>query len=368
MNTGDTMPDNNNRFEKGIFFILLFFAAVLSCALLAVMDSFFKPVILSILLSCVFYPLIKRLNIFLKLPWWLSTLIIYLAFFIVLFLVLNLLTASFKSILLAIPKYQQKFLAIQEAIKTFLSAHKDSRLYDLLNFDEQESFFENLNNQFNILDYLKNLALSFTSSVVSFMKTLFLVVLLSIFLLAEFKKTKQKVALAFDTEHNLRVIKVIQNIIADTTHYVSIKFIISLMTGILVLAACVVIRMDFPLIWGFLAFSLNFIPTFGSIASCAIIILFAGMQFFPTFLPTLFIAVWVIAVNFVLGNVIEPKIEGENLGVSPFVILVSLSLAGWLWGILGMILAVPLMVIIKIICENISFLRPIAVFLGNKAK
>lgn len=362
------MPENNNNFEKGIFFILLFFAVVLSCAFLAIMDSFFKPVILSILLSCVFYPLIKRLNVFFKLPWWLSTLIIYLAFFIVLFLVLNLLTTSFKSIILSIPKYQQKFLDMQEAIKAYFSSHQDSKLYALLDFDEQESFFENLNNQFNILDYLKNLAISFTSSVVGFMKTLFLVVLLSIFLLAEFKKTKQKVSMAFDTEHNLRVINVIHNIITDTTHYVSIKFIISLITGILVLAACAIARMDFPLIWGFLAFCLNFIPTFGSIASCAIIIAFAAMQFFPSFLPAFFIAIWIIAVNLILGNVIEPKIEGENLGISPFVILVSLSLAGWLWGILGMILAVPLMVIIKIICENISFLKPIAVFLGNQVK
>ena len=199
------------------------------------------------------------------------------------------------------------------------------------------------------------------------MKTLFLVVLLSIFLLAEFKKTKHKVRLAFTDEHNLRVIKIVHNIIKDTTHYISIKFVISLFTGIFIFIACALTRMDFPLVWAFLAFCFNFIPTFGSTASCVITILFSIIQFYPSPVAPIIIGIWVIAVNMILGNVIEPKIEGDNLGISPFVILVSLSLAGWLWGILGMILAVPLMVIIKIVCENISYLKPIAVFLGNKS-
>ena len=68
----------------------------------------------------------------------------------------------------------------------------------------------------------------------------------------------------------------------------------------------------------------------------------------------------------VLGNFIEPRIEGHNLGISPFVILVMLSLWGWMWGFVGMILAVPLTVIIKIICENIPLLHPVAILLGNK--
>ena len=68
----------------------------------------------------------------------------------------------------------------------------------------------------------------------------------------------------------------------------------------------------------------------------------------------------------VLGNLIEPRIEGDNLGISPFVILVMLSLWGWMWGFVGLILAVPLTVIMKIICENVSLLHPIAILIGNK--
>ena len=72
-----------------------------------------------------------------------------------------------------------------------------------------------------------------------------------------------------------------------------------------------------------------------------------------------------LSVNMVLGNIIEPRTEGKHLGLSPFVILVSLSIFGWIWGFAGMIIAVPMTVIIKIICENVSFLHGIAVLLGN---
>ena len=72
-------------------------------------------------------------------------------------------------------------------------------------------------------------------------------------------------------------------------------------------------------------------------------------------------------INMILGNLVEPRIEGKDLGLSPFVILVSLTLWGWIWGFLGMILAVPLTVILKIICENVSFLQGIGIILGNKA-
>ncbi|MGI5058611.1 AI-2E family transporter [Treponema pectinovorum] len=360
--------DSNIKFIKGIFLLLFFFAFVLACVLFKVMDSFFKPVILSILLSFVFYPPIKKLKTKLKMPWWLSTTIIFLIFFIVFFLIVNLLTVSFKSIASALPRYERKFFMIMEALKLKLSENSGSRLYAILGFDTDISIFSNIENQFNVLKYLRNLALDFTTSVVTFMKTLFLVVLMSGFLLSEFRKMKQKVSLAFDDEHNSRVLRVVQNIIADVTHYASIKFVISFFTGLLIFFACSLTKMDFPLIWGFIAFCLNFIPTFGSIVSCSVTMIFAFIQFYPSLLPAIFISIWVIVVNFVLGNILEPKIEGDNLGISPFVILVALSLAGWLWGILGMIIAVPLMVITKIVCENISYLKPIGILIGSKAK
>ena len=71
------------------------------------------------------------------------------------------------------------------------------------------------------------------------------------------------------------------------------------------------------------------------------------------------------AINFCLGNIIEPRVQGKNLGLSPFVIIASLSMWGYIWGFVGLILAVPMMVTLKIICENFSILQPISIFIGN---
>ena len=79
-----------------------------------------------------------------------------------------------------------------------------------------------------------------------------------------------------------------------------------------------------------------------------------------------FIFLFMIAVNFILGQILEPRIEGERLGLSPFAILVSLTLWGYIWGFIGMILAVPMTVIIKIFCENIPNLNIISTVLGKK--
>ena len=71
------------------------------------------------------------------------------------------------------------------------------------------------------------------------------------------------------------------------------------------------------------------------------------------------------SVNMVLGNILEPRIEGKNLGISPVIILISLSVWGYIWGFTGMLIAVPLMVIIKIVCENIEYLKGLAIIIGN---
>ena len=89
------------------------------------------------------------------------------------------------------------------------------------------------------------------------------------------------------------------------------------------------------------------------------------LQFYPEWGKIIYAVVLLISVNFVLGNIIEPRIEGRHLGLSPFAILISLSIWGWIWGFIGMILAVPMTVIIKIICQNIPELKRVAIFLSN---
>ena len=360
------MNESDSKISRGIFYLLIFMGIILAGTILKIMRSVLQPVVLSILLSFVFYPFIKKLNEKCKIPWVLAIVIIYAVFFVIFYLIANMLTVSLMSIIEVYPRYEERFLIIYGKLQH--SFTENSNLFKFFNFNEEQTLIENINKELNILPFLKNFAVNFTGSIVTFTKNAFLVFLMSIFLLLEMKFTKNKIYTAFNGTNKEKIHGIMHSIALDTAHYVSIKFFISLATGSLVFLCSLLAGIDFPFVWGFVAFLLNFVPTFGSIISCALTILFTIVQFYPSPFPIVFISIAVVTINLILGNILEPRIEGENLGISPFVILVSLSIWGWLWGFLGLILAVPLMVIIKIFCENISYLNPIAVLLGSGKK
>ena len=123
--------------------------------------------------------------------------------------------------------------------------------------------------------------------------------------------------------------------------------------------------MDFALIWGVLAFLLNFVPNIGSLIVMIVTILMGFIQFYPSAGRVMAVIISMIIIQITMGNIIDPRLQGHRLDLSPFLILVSLIFCGWLWGIVGMFLAVPLMVVIKIICENIPVLKPVFVLMGS---
>jgi len=115
----------------------------------------------------------------------------------------------------------------------------------------------------------------------------------------------------------------------------------------------------------YFVYSLTLFHRIGSIAAVAGMSVFGVLQFWPLPGPIIGVIAVGTATNMFIGNVLEPKIQGDNLGLSPFVILVSLLAWGWLWGFVGLILAVPMTVIVKILCENIPVLEPVSVILGS---
>jgi predicted PurR-regulated permease PerM len=117
--------------------------------------------------------------------------------------------------------------------------------------------------------------------------------------------------------------------------------------------------------WGALAFFLNFIPTVGSILAGIPPVLLALLQFYPSAGPALIILIAVVVINQALGNIVAPKIMGDQLNLSPVVILLSVMFWGWLWGIAGAFLSVVITCSIKIVCENIPMLHPVSVMMSS---
>ncbi len=144
--------------------------------------------------------------------------------------------------------------------------------------------------------------------------------------------------------------------------YLVIKTLVSLGTGGAVALWLWVMGVDFPLLWGLLAFLLNYVPNIGSIIAAVPAVLLGYIQFGPT--RALLVAAGYLVVNLVAGNVIEPRFLGRSLGLSTLVVFLSLVFWGWVLGPVGMLLSVPLTMTAKIALESREESRWMAVLLG----
>jgi predicted PurR-regulated permease PerM len=142
--------------------------------------------------------------------------------------------------------------------------------------------------------------------------------------------------------------------------------VISASTGVAVWLALSVIGVDFSVNWGVLAFVLNFIPYVGSLIASIPPILVALVQFYPDIKPAITTAIVLLAIQMSIGNFLAPKVVGDALNINPIVVLLSLLFWGWLWGGVGAVLAVPIAVVIKITCENVPILRPVAILMESR--
>ena len=204
-----------------------------------------------------------------------------------------------------------------------------------------------------------------SGSLFTFASKLVLVVIFLFFILLGKPFFKYKLRKTFPDERAVQLSQITLSITSQIRRYLSWQFVISFCTGCLVWLALSLIGVDFAVTWGALAFFLNFIPTVGSIAASIPPILLALIQFYPSFWPGVITFFALLTIQLSIGNGIAPKVLGDQLNLSPVVILLSLLFWGWLWGIVGALLSIPITAAIKIVCENIEPLQPISVMMGS---
>jgi len=153
--------------------------------------------------------------------------------------------------------------------------------------------------------------------------------------------------------------------ISNMKHYMAIKTLISFVTGIFITIWLTIIGVDYPLLWGLLAFALNYVPNIGSIIAAIPAVLLAIIQL--GLIRALFAAVGYIVINMLMGSVIEPRFMGRGLGLSTLVVFLSLLFWGWILGPVGMLLSVPLTITAKIALDSRDDTRWIAVLLGRES-
>ena len=346
--------NEHNSISHGIFLLLLFLCIIIVGTICKLMASVIVPVVIAVMLAFVLEPIVRKLNSAVHIPWIIAEIIVLLLLVVLISVLANMFVSGVSTIIDLYPRYEERFLNIYSTV---------AEQFDIP-FDKELGLFSNLWNSLGIRKTIQNVAISLSGGLLSFSKNAIMVLFFVFFLLAEARSMKKKLQNPVFVRGDVNLEITIKDIMKQVTHYITIKATVSLLTGLLVFLGCLFVGLKFSIIWGLLAFILNFIPNFGSIISGVVTTLFAIIQFYPNWEAPVFIIILLLSVNIAIGYVIEPKWEGKGLGLSPFFLIVSLSLWGWLWGFAGLVLAVPMTVIMKIVFENISPLKPFAVLMG----
>ncbi|MEQ8604573.1 MAG: AI-2E family transporter [Marivibrio sp.] len=197
---------------------------------------------------------------------------------------------------------------------------------------------------------------------------IFTILFYVVFILLEQATFKLKINALFRKEDDAeRVRATVRRISRDIQRYIGLKTLVSALTGLFSYAVMAIVGVDFAGFWAVLIFILNFIPYVGSLVGVAFPSVLALIQF-PNPVYFLVTAGVLTGVQVTVGNVIEPRLMGRSLNLSPLVILLSLAVFGSIWGIVGMVLSIPFMAIAMLICAQFEPTRAIAVVLSADGK
>lgn len=244
-----------------------------------------------------------------------------------------------------LPDYQQRLTILTGNLFTYLESFGYS--VDIQQLRESFNPSAALSMAGNTLAQLGNM-----------MTNAFLIFLTVVFILAEEVGFTQKIRML----GNQKTLDAIHSFTSGVNRYMAIKSMMSLLTGFLILIWLWILKVDYFVLWGMLAFLLNFVPTLGSIIAAVPAVLLALVQLGVG--EAALTGLGFLAVNFGVGNVLEPRIMGRGLNLSTLVVFLSLVFWGWVLGPIGMLLSIPLTMTVKIALESSDETRWLAIMLG----
>jgi len=220
-------------------------------------------------------------------------------------------------------------------------------------------------NKFNELFNLQKLVGWVVSAVSGFLGIASLVVIYIIFIVSEQAAIPQKITALFtNSEQRTHINRTLTKLDENIRTYLTVKTFVSALTGVLCYIVLTVFDVNYPAFWGFVTFLLNYIPTIGSLVSVIFPALLSLVQF-DSYVPFLGVSVVLTTIQFSIGNLLEPYLMGNKLNLSGLVIILALAVWGAIWGITGMILSVPIMVVIMLLLSTSKTTRPIAILLSS---
>lgn len=350
-----SLADGNHLLNFTLGIVLLF----LTVWVLIIGKSLILPLLLAVFLSFILDPIVCLLQR-LKIPLSLSVLLTLVFVFLLLYLFGLLVYANVQLFVGQFPVYQERLL---NSVGMYLQK------LELM-----------IGEPLNILswkrtDWIATLqrysvpqgVLSSLGTFVTFLVEMLIVIVFIAFLLMGKRNINQKIKHAFQPEQADNFIHILENITGQVQKYLGAKTITSMITGFISIIIFYFFGLDFAIFWGFIIFLFNYIPNIGSIVASLLPVLFSVLQM-GSLSTAFWLGISLLILQFSAGNILEPKIMGRSLNLSPMVVILSLIFWGYIWGVVGMILAVPILATITIIFENVSSLRFLSVFLRGKVK
>lgn len=326
---------------------LYFSALVISLAGIKIAAPIIVPFLLSLFVAIICNPAINLLESK-KIPRGIAITLVIFTIFSLFILLGGVIGSAVNDFRQAIPVYEKQLGEQVNWLVGWLAKHDF-----VISMDAMRSYFDP--------GKVMNLVTTTLSGFSSVLGNVFLLLLTVIFMLSEGKVFAKKLHIAFDdskqTERNL------DHFLTMVNQYMAIKTMVSLATGCIIGVVLWGLGVQFYVLWALLAFLLNYIPNIGSIIAAIPVVILTFLQ-----LGTGYTAVVIglfVGVNMVMGNIIEPRYMGRSLGLSTLVVFLSLIFWGWLLGMVGMLLSVPLTMILKIALESSVGGRWFAILLSS---
>ncbi len=350
-----------NRAEGGRT-LLLIAALVIVVAGLRAAQNFFLPVLLAFFVATVSYPitqgLVKR-----RVPRLVAVLLTVLVDFAFIAGVVVLGMVLLQDLQ---DKWNQKYAAQMYQQVSGASETLAVRLEGMGVADAREKIQTVLANNLANLQQIRfekiwDLGTGVLGQVVGFFGAAVIFLILTVFMLSEAEWFGRRLD-AVSQAHGPNLGRML-SATRDIQRYLAIKTVVSLATGVLAGLLCWAAGLDFYILWGIVAFALNFIPVIGSIVAgvppTILALLVAGVP------NALLVAGGYLLINNFLGNFLEPILVGRRFGISTLVVVIAVMFWGWVWGPLGMLLAVPLTMMLKVVLEASDGFRWIGVAISS---
>lgn len=284
-----------------------------------------------------------------RLPYWICLLLSIIISAAILYLFFWLLTSSVANIISEAPKYQAKLQTILDYLNQF-TYHR---------FDVKKIITD-----LNITQVLSKFAYFLTDVLSNFT----LIVIYLLFLLLEYKTFDKKLEAICGSKSKYHTVdNIMQRIHTDINTFLKTKTMLNAIAGVASYICLLFFHVEYAEFWGVFIFLLHYIPYIGPIIAIIFVLLAATIQI-DSLLVFILLGVFLVTIQFLVGNIFEPKLMGNQLNLSPIVILLSLAFWGYIWGITGMFLCVPAMVIIAIIFDNFDSTRPIAIAMSASGR